>query len=251
MKRHLLYSIYPRKDNPEWILNILELKLYAQVFDECVFLLREDDTTVDDIDFIYKVLEPFGDDFSCFSIKNDKTLGETHGFIGALGEILHHNPNDITFYAHTKGVTHKPGPRLDAIRQWRQQMYAANLHNMMRTELALSTYVSTGAFRMIGGWPQFPNSSWCYAGNFWWVNNAKLLEKNWDTIGNDNYAVEGYLGRIIPYEESHCSYEDNCKRDLYKAEPPKRTLYKCKRCKWNSYKLIKCMYCYATMEVVT
>lgn len=248
MKRHLLYSIYPRKDNPEWILNILELKLYADIFDNCTFILREDNTTVDDISFISNLLNSSFKNISLFSLENNIKLGETYGFLDYLGGIIY--VEGITFYAHSKGVTHKSGEQLDAIRQWRQQMYTANLHNMQLTELALSTHVCAGAFRMIGGWPQFPFSPWCFAGNFWWINNAKLLEKDWRTIGNDKYAVEGYLGRIIPYEESFCLYEDNCKRNLYKLEQ-KRTLYKCKRCKWDSYKITKCIYCYKLMDIIS
>ncbi len=247
MKKHLLYSIYPRKDNIEWIMNILELKVYANCFDECHFILREDETTFDDIDFIYNILSPFQKGNALiYSVKNHKTLGETYAFIDYLKGIIH--KDGITFYAHTKGVTHTAGKRLDAIRIWRQQMYAANLYNMMKTELALSKYVCAGAFRMKGAWPQFPDSKWCFAGNYWWINNERLREKQYQNIGNDNYAVEGYLGKIIPHEESYCLFEDECKRDLYQLEAPKRILYKCKQCKWDSYVLTTCVYCYKNME---
>ncbi len=208
MIKNLLYSVYPRKDNYEWLMNVIELKKFYHVFNGArQIIIRVDETTVDLEPSFWKALF---EDASIAVVQNDKSRGETLYFIEFLHELLSHG--DFTFYAHTKGVSHNDEHKIKAIRAWRQTMYNDCL--TFDFDSVLSKYACAGTLRLECNSPDFPQAKWCYVGNFWWVNNKKLLSKKLK-IAHNRFGVEGFLGSLFDIKDSYCVGEDNCHRDMY------------------------------------
>jgi hypothetical protein len=219
MLRNLLYNCCPQECNEEWRLNVEKLNQYADIFNgQRLIIVREGEAIVP----LHKVKDVFSFDAEFILLPNDPVLHEVPGFIDILGKLKSTNPQEATFYAHTKGTrnrmynVHAP---LESIRRWRDMMYEQNLSNPSIDEL-LQTYACVGCFRSKKPFPKVlisgADSSWHYDGNFWWVNHARLFSKpNWSIIPQTRFGVEAYLGMLFGVDEGYCLYEDNLSRSLY------------------------------------
>ncbi len=248
--KNLIYSVYPRANNIEWMLNVLELKKYYDTFDgKKIIIVREDSsTTVSDVEYWYNLFPKSEIRF----VHNNPVLGETLGFLDAIDTILHYDYTGYTFYAHTKGVTHTEKDKIKAIRIWRNNMYHACLNIMHFNNVSC-----LGAYGINIKSPLYPQALWSYVGNFWWVKNAKLIDSDWNKITLDKYGVEGYLGSILPWSEAVCILDDHCDKDFYSLEdkrqenlPPRNTrkVFTCSVCKYSHILNILCPKCSILMK---
>src|SRR5436190_6007055 len=122
--------------------------------------------------------EAFGFDTEFIEVANDPELGEVAGFIDALRLLASEDPNEATFYAHTKGVTRAYSSQLTSVRLWRNKMYEKCLGDISVVEEALSKYGCAGCFKVNKG--IFNESSslnvpFHFSGTFFWLNHAKLF----------------------------------------------------------------------------
>jgi hypothetical protein len=188
--------------SPEWLLNVEKLNTYAHVFTgRRIVILR----TGEGIEDPEKVKAAFGFDAEFILMPNSKGLQEVAGFLETLGSLKSLNPNEITFYAHTKGVKYdKNDPKIPSIRVWRDAMYEGCLSDIERIDEALRTYACCGCFKQYAAddcmW-----GTWTFAGTFWWVNHAELFSSpEWQVIAPSIYGTEAYLGRVFPSEKAFC-----------------------------------------------
>jgi len=213
MLRNLFYSVFATKHSDEWRLNIEKLSRYVDVFNaRKIVVIRSDESTHDPAE-VEKAFSAFkGVEFT--HRRNSPVLGEAEGFIEDFAKLYSLRDDEMTFYAHTKGV--KVGLRFIApIRAWRDAMYWSCLHDVSPIEHALQTYACAGAFRALGIGAGRNKHGWHYSGTFWWVLHEPLFTApNWDEIQNNRYGVENYLSDVFPRYRSFCTHFDG-DFDLY------------------------------------
>jgi hypothetical protein len=222
MLRNLFYSVYATQHSQEWRLNIETLLRHREVFNgRKIVVLRHDENTVD-CDEVRRELTLLGG-VEFIERRNNPELGETYKFLKDFGSLESLNPNEITFYAHTKGVKYAfDDPRLPAIRNWREAMYRECLSNPERVDGVLAHSACAGAFLRPA-----TNTAWMFAGNFWWVRHDRLFSTSWRAIQPNYYGVERYLGGVLDIQDAHCfAFKSLASWSLY--QPLLQVCLKCK-----------------------
>ena len=205
MKKNLIYNVCPFKRiacQHEWKNNIAVLKQYMDIFDgRKIVTIVTGPRMVDP-----KIVARHFDGYGCEIVEmpNNPSRGENGPFMNALDILQYDDMNSITFYAHTKGVSHrhmgKP-ERMYNIRTWRNLMYYFNLHDINHVEDVLKTYKTFGIMRRTGGHPCY----WHYSGTFFWFRNDTLFSHpNWRNIRDVYGGVEMYLGDLIDIDYAYC-----------------------------------------------
>ena len=164
---------------------------------------------------------------------NNPALGETIGFIEGFEALYSLNPDEITYYAHTKGVS--PGRRVpsqvyqECQRQWRNRMYYECLSRPEKIDLIMRNHAACGC------WLRHTPAhlpAW-FAGAFFWVNHAKLFMhpgwKNTTNLGTaefgPQYLAEKYVGELF-IEKDMCDLYSTDIRFYYEA----LATFNCKKC---------------------
>ena len=140
------------------------------------------------------------------TVDNEPGQGETVSFIRMLERVCSVDSDEITFYAHTKGVRHE-GPRLKANMLWADYMYRYNLSNIERVKKILRKYPCCGCFKRVCAPSTFPPfSKWHYVGTFFWFNHRALFSRNWRDITESRYGTEAYLSKFFSVKEAYCLF---------------------------------------------
>ena len=225
MLRNLFYSVFATKHSDEWRLNIEKLSQYVDVFNaRKIVVIRSDEGTHDPVE-VEKAFSAFeGVEF--IHRRNNPVLGEAEGFIEDFAKLYSLRDDEMTFYAHTKGVRFRPDVETNTpIRVWRNAMYWSCLHDVPYVESAMRTYACAGPFRVNIGRNKY---HWNYSGNFWWVLHGPLFSSpNWRATQNDKFGVESYLPDVFPRDRSFCTHYEYG-YDLYETS----TLLGCRACGW-------------------
>jgi hypothetical protein len=219
MLRNLIYYVYPRKDNPEWRLNIEYLLRYWDTFmGQKIVTIARDETTVP-TSRVTDLL-PLGVDV--WKVPNVPELGEAAAFLPALHLVASTNPDECTFYAHAKGVTYPPDHvRIPNVRAWRETMYDACLARPQAVEQVLQTHACCGCFRRNKpNYKWLPGCPWHFSGTYFWVKHDRLFTRpDWDSLepAQGRHAVEAYLGMRFQLAESRQLVSHG--RNLYNTTP--------------------------------
>ncbi len=217
MKKNLLYNCCALLSNDEWRQNVERLNRHAHIFNgRKIVLVKEGPETVD-FDTV-KAAFRFKAEFR--RVPNDPALGEVTGFVEAMRELYSLDPNEATFYAHTKGVSRTADPqRMESIRIWRNTMYRECLDDPERIEEVLSKYACCGCFKYIRPFPleldPSNSSTWHFSGTFFWFRHDKLFSTTWDQVQPIRHGIEVYLGSKFTTDESFSLFENNVRRNLY------------------------------------
>lgn len=155
---------------------------------------------------------------------NDPHLGESKIFLSVLDELKSSRVDEATFYAHSKGVTHKLDNR--NVHAWTEAMFFMCLKDIGLVEKVLSRYSCYGCFLHE---VNHQGSSWHYPGTFFWFKHSSLFSRDWKRIVLNRFGVEAYLGSVLPVTEAfNCTPKPNknCV-DLYFG--PSVTEMECRR----------------------
>lgn len=208
MLRNLIYFICPFESNDEWRKNVIELKKYWSIFNGRKLISI---ATGDDLCNASEV-ESYIDfnDAEFVHVNNSEKLGEVVAFIPALKKLYSIEEKEVSFYAHAKGVSPgKSDEEIEAVRIWRNLMYAYCLSDPIKIDAALSHYACAGSFAKYGTHHLPMPVKWHFSGTFFWFNHKQLFSKNWKTIENNRYGVEGYLPQFFSEKEMFCLFGDN------------------------------------------
>lgn len=207
MIRNLLYNCCPLTSNEEWRLNIERLNHYADVFNgRRIVLLKTGEGLLTPAE----AKQAFSFDAEFIEVRNNPVIGEVEGFIDALGLLESLNPDEATFYAHTKGtwrIAAEPD-KTTSVRLWRNKMYDKCLGDVAEVEAVLRQYACAGCFKIDRG--IFTESSaldvpFHFSGTFFWLNHARLFSKpNWREVHATRHGVEAYPGQHFTAAESFC-----------------------------------------------
>jgi hypothetical protein len=146
---------------------------------------------------------------------NHEQYGESPHFLPMLRRVASLDPNEITFYAHAKGVRYPVvgTPRMRNRRIWTRSMYYFLLSMPHITDAFLDKYDSVGCYRACG-FLESPlkvplthpfYKRWHYAGTFFWLKNSAVFgNRNWNAIHDYNRgAVEAYPGGVVDIDRSY------------------------------------------------
>lgn len=227
MKRNLLYSCCAQNWTEEWKLNIEKLNNYADRFNgRKIVFIKTGEGLVDATEVEAKFVLGPATEFVRWP--NDTTLREVSGFIEGFEKLESLDPNEVTFFAHTKGTSYSNLFTIAALRKWRNTMYKECLDNIARVEAALLKYACAGCFRVDCYVPPLPiDAKWHFSGTFFWVNHAKLFSHpDWRIVHKTRWGAEGYLGKLFPLEQSFCFFNGSRTYNPYAIE----CILKCRQC---------------------
>lgn len=186
-KKNLIYHVYPIKGSL-WQWNAEQISRYLNTFGgrRIVGIAIDEQTNKpEDVQAILGNCE-------YIIYKNNRTLGEVCTFMPAIEIIQNPNEDEVTFYAHTKGVTRK-NIEETCSKLWASSMYTFCLSNLGAIECLLDQYSTVGCFKF--GKEQ---RDWFYAGTFFWFKHAAIFTTDWwREIPQHYWGVEHYLGRHI------------------------------------------------------
>lgn len=212
IKRNLLYHITPLKQwnrqheiNGAWRWNVEQLRKRIDLFNGKRFVAickggagryQCEDPTI-----VMRELE--GMDFHAYYIlDNAPKLGHTVSWHEMMAWLRNHTIHDlnenITFYAHAKGVTRNVPHNLP-FRLWTQTMYETCLDYYPLAEKQLNSLVATGSFLRTSAfnWPLTPYR-WHYSGTFYWFRNDVVFrDSEWfNNMPKENaWAIEAWPGQ--------------------------------------------------------
>lgn len=202
MKRNLLFYLYPKKWSI-WPWHIETLLRYKDVWNGRKILIIAEDNNTASTNKLLPVIAPLGAEM--YRVPNHPHLGETRHFIDMLGLLESLNPDEATFYAHSKAVT-RTGPWLAGATMWAKAMYTLNLGNTAAVERMLTLHSAVGCFRHF---LPHAGSHWCYAGTYFWLKHSTLFSRPWRSIEQSRFGVEGYPGRHLRWGEMGTFTPDN------------------------------------------
>ena len=214
MKTNLIYHIAPFRGNEVWIKNIQCLLKYIRIFNNKKIVNVATGENCHNLEEVKKYFAGYDAEF--ITTPNNPELRETASFIKLLEKVYSLDSGEITFYAHTKGVSRASGGSCgEAVRLWYEYMYRYNLSNIEKVREILKKYPCCGYFKIAKQIPWFPEfSRWHYSGTFFWFNNYALFSKNWQDIALERFGTEAYLSRFFSSKEAYALFM-NYKHELY------------------------------------
>lgn len=199
--RHLLYHIYPIKGSV-WRWNVEQLLSRIDLFNGVrAIAVAVDRNTVSHAE----VRAAFaGHDVEMIEATNDPTLREVATFEPLFSRVADRlTSEDVTLYAHAKGVTR---PKGSTAHRWTEVLYELYMERWQRIEALLWQYPVVGAFKKIGrGWKE-SNSQWHYSGSWVWVRNRDFFARNWRNIDRFWSGIESMPSNNFQRHEAGCIF---------------------------------------------
>lgn len=210
-RRNLIYHIYPVRGSM-WSWNLEQLKRRVELFNGKRIVGIVYDDRSESPERVQEYLD--GHDFEFIIEKND-IRGEAITFPRMLEKIASNDPNEITFYAHAKGVKYEPGVPPPVIR-WAEVQYRVSLDNWQMVRNQLQRFAMTGPFKRLGRFSAHQQlADWHYSGSYFWMRNAHIFSRNYKNIPQFYGGVETFPGTVFRKEETTCLFMDNVKQSPY------------------------------------
>lgn len=166
-----------------------------------------------------------GHGFEFIVRENVPKLREVVTFLPLLEIVQSLNPNEVTFYAHAKGVTHAGfWDDGNPIKPWTEAMYETCLDNWDAVKDALESHAICGSFKRYGKFTTPGNNRWHFSGTFYWFRNKDVFSRNWRRVDQKFFGTESWPGLMFKQNEAACLFHDNCS-DLYKIEYQRSSVY--------------------------
>lgn len=203
--RNLIYHVCALKSNNAWRKNIAQLKRRMRVFNGRKIVAV---ACGKNIHSPREVKRQFGDEHGIeyLELPNDPNLREVATFLPLLEAAANTEPDQATFYAHTKGNSTTDG-ELGA-EMWRNAMYHHLLDHVWTCMALLETHpcVGTQIMHWVPGYPPYPSGlrhgNWMFSGTFFWFRNKDVFgHPEWRYVPQDRYGAEAYLSGLFEYGE--------------------------------------------------
>ncbi|NJL12524.1 MAG: hypothetical protein HC913_05680 [Microscillaceae bacterium] len=160
--------------------------------------------------------------------ENDTKLGETKGFEHFRKQI-NFNDYGIATYIHSKGVTKPNNPNIN---DWVEMMRYFQIDRFdLCQEVFREGYqlygVNLGKYSGGEKYGPFKFSDFHFSGTFVSVNLNLLKDKFLNTpIDKDYFGIEGFFGKLCPYEKAFCAHDSGEIINNHYHEPYPSEIYK-------------------------
>ncbi len=189
--RNLIYHVYPA-DEETWRSNVDQIVRRWSLFNGRKIVSISHDDQADAL----RVSAAFPDDAEFIITPNDPKRGDAASFLTPREKLESVEPNEITFYAHAKGVSRR-GDQADASWSWATTMYEMLLDYPKIVRLALQNKTaSLGLFMARGDFPSVTGHMH-YPGTFFWFRHSQVFQRNWRYMLREFHGVESYLGFML------------------------------------------------------
>jgi hypothetical protein len=196
--RHLAYHVAPFAGTGIWRHNITQLLSRIHLFNGKRVVAIATGPGLDPPDMVKDALGEAVHEY--IVLPNQSTLREVVTFLPLLERIESTDSREITFYAHTKGVT-RPVDNSTTVHAWTTIMYETCLNYVSLVESLLETHPIVGTFKKLGAGFPGSRSSWHYSGTFYWLRNADVFSRPWRVVDQEWWGTESWPGlHFLPAE---------------------------------------------------
>ncbi|QQO53166.1 MAG: glycosyltransferase [Thiohalocapsa sp. PB-PSB1] len=213
-RRNLIYHVWPVHGSM-WGWNLDQLLARIDLFNgkRVVGIVVDDHS--EPADAVRTRLDGHGCEI--IEVANRKE-GESLTFPRLLDAVASTDPNEVTFYAHAKGVKYEPAVP-EPVRAWSEALYRTNLDNWPEVQRQLESKALTGSFRMLGRFRTHRNlGDWHYSGTFFWMRNAQVFRNGVPRVHCFYGGVEAWPGMHFSQAETGCLFLDQLRQLPYYPE---------------------------------
>ncbi len=209
-KFHLLYHIYPRPA-PMLLLNLERIIRMRHLFDgKMLFSVVQGEMELISISQIEaylrrRLVDHRPEQLEFFGVSNSNS--EARAFFDTLLPQVAAEDDAFTFFAHTKGIRPERCGN-PCVLLWTHWLYEQSLLSRERLLEILPRFAAAGCFRMRGHPPGQRQAAWHFSGTFFWLNHARVFSRDWQPLNREQFAAEGWLGSLLPLEETCCLFGD-------------------------------------------
>ena len=215
VRRNLLYHVYPVKENGVWQANLDQLIRHMDLFSgRRVVGIAIDPLRCDPAAAVMDYLRGHVEEF--IVVQNLPALREVTTFVPLLRQVMSDDPNEVTFYGHAKGVTHKPGD-WTTVHRWASMQYETCLGDWPRVREILEDHAMAGSFRRYGQFDTPGNHRWHYSGAFYWFRNRDVFCRTWRRVDQVFFGAESWPGLMFSKDQVGCIFRDESS-DLYNQD---------------------------------
>lgn len=212
--KNLFYQICPLNLTNQWRFNIECMLPYLPQFNGRLILVIKTGDLMAPVSEVTAYFDHFSNVEYRF-VPNDPKLGEAGSLLDGLQTLRSQNANELTFYAHTKGISPKYLPEdYDCINVWVRSLYKKNLESITVMESLVNDYSFFGSFKRYGYFGNLP-VNWHFSGSFYWFRHDVMFSQL-DTLDlpHDYYVSEMLPALIAPQESAYCFFDDGA-QDVY------------------------------------
>lgn len=139
----------------------------------------------------------------------NKLAGEGVTFLDAIKALKSIDPDEVTFYGHSKGVARYDHPRESPPHWWAVAMFDTVMRNPSAIIDALDSAGVAGSFRTAAD-PAHGDFPWHFSGTFWAFRHIDVFRRNWNHLGRHYGCVEMWPKTLFSYDEVACVFGDQC-----------------------------------------
>ncbi len=212
--RNLLYHVWPVRGQM-WRWNVKQLLTRIDLFNGRRIVGIVQDDRSEHPDEVQRMFDGHG----CrFVVARNGPAAEGVTFPGMLEAVRSLDPNEVTFYAHAKGVKYEPSVP-EPVRRWAETQYRVALDDWLTVRTQLQHYAMTGSFKMQGRFRVHQYlGDWHYSGTFFWLRHAFVFARDLRRLGEFYGCVEAWPGINFRRDETGCLFMDDLRQLPYHQE---------------------------------
>lgn len=210
--RNLIYYIWPISGNGIWQRNLEQIRARLDLFNGKRIAVVATSERADSFQKVSRDLSALG--FESIEIPNNPDLREVAGFRPLFDAIQSTDVNEVSFFAHAKGVT-RPVNDGTTVHRWTDLMYETCLDYWPLVESLLSQYPLAGSFKKLGYHFTSSMSAWHYTGTYYWLRHCGVFDRPWQNIDQGWWGTESWPGLHFAADEGGCIFHEGAAIDLY------------------------------------
>lgn len=206
--RNLIYHVCALRANDGWKDNVAQLRQRLGVFNGKRVVAIARGPGIHDPATVMRELP--GCEY--LVLPNCPVIREVATFLPLLLSVASTNPEECSFYAHTKSNSTADGQR--GAWAWTKTMYhhLLDFPNEVMEDLRTNLAVGTTQAVWHGTNPPFPSGlrwcGWAFYGTFWWFRHDAVFGiEDWMKFPNDRYTAESWLGHLLPPERCKSRFQ--------------------------------------------
>jgi hypothetical protein len=223
---NLIYHVYPARQNDFWLYNIAELRARWRIFNGRKIVAAAIGPNTYSLADVVQAFDGLDPQPTILPFPNDPQLREVATFLPLLQAVQSVEPNEATFYGHTKCNT--TAGQLEGAWLWTQRMYATLLGQIQVVRDALQVHPLVGCCKMT--WPRgarsvFPSKlavgNWIFAGTFFWFRHDRIYtHPRWNRVMQDRYGAEAWPSTIVCDHHEAATLYQPWPAEMYPAPSP-------------------------------
>ncbi|MBA4175721.1 MAG: hypothetical protein C0505_04050 [Leptothrix sp. (in: Bacteria)] len=210
-RRHLLYHLWPVRGST-WRWNVEQLLRRIDLFNGRRLIGVVTDERSEDEATVRTAFAGHGCEFTV--LPND-ARGEAATFPHLLQGLAGTDEDDVSFYAHAKGVKYEP-QLPPAVRRWAEAQYTVMLDHWPAVRAQLDGHAMSGMLRRHGRFANHQHvGDWHYSGTFFWFRHGPVFSRRWSEVPPFYGGVEAWPGMLFSRREAGCLLLDGLRELPY------------------------------------